>query len=143
VLRHFNLRTEFVDRAMAILIPFDPFDFNRALALRYRAVLESILTKTSLLSNFEALVRLDLGDAGYAAVVEEEEEDEETPYYFTGDLDGTAAKPRVDAATFPFFPKDQADPNRIIMIEKGSNVTVHASGGPVSFENDRNYGPEG
>jgi hypothetical protein len=81
VLRHYLMRTAFDGRRPAILIPFEPFDFTPALALRYRTLLAPNLLDASLAANFDAVLRYNLGSDLYS---QNQTKDSITSQYFTG-----------------------------------------------------------
>lgn len=126
VLRHFRLSTEFVGKRHAALIPFSTFSFSRGIAIRFRTILEPALLDRSVLSFFDALVRLDLDlypdqtDSGAST----------GPTYYTGTLDGLV----VDAQDFPMYPKIDAQ-GASMLVEKGSTVhiTAKAQAGGITF----------
>ena len=122
VLRHFKLETTFVGRRYAVLIPHATFEFDRANAIRFRYALEQALIDRSLLSYFDALVRLDLDR--YETVPAATPE----PKYFVGNLSGL----NVNAADFPMFPMSNG---KRLLIEKGStlHITARAVGNVINF----------
>jgi len=134
VLRHFRLCTEFVGTRHAVLIPFSIFSISRGLAIRFRTILEPALLDRSVLSFFDALVRLDLDlypsrSTGTAT----------GPAYYTGTASGLV----VDAQKFPMYPRDGQ-----MMVEKGSTVhiTATAPGGikfPITGQPTAKYDVDG
>lgn len=65
VLRHLAVVTAFRNREWALLVPFLPFNYTRALARRFRAQLEPNLLDPRRASGFDALERLAVGDGAY------------------------------------------------------------------------------
>jgi hypothetical protein len=130
VLRHFRLQTEFVRRGKAVLIPFSPFAFTRELAIRFRTLLERVLLDETLLSCFDALFRLEVGDDAYPK--ETAPEPPAASKYFEGTFN-------LSVGT--------ADPSRPTgkLIEKNSMVAVSATGEGFKFSHGSldSYGPAG
>lgn len=135
VLRHYLMRTAFDGRRPAILIPFQPFDFTPALAMRFRTLLAPGLLDTSLAGDFDAILRYNLGTDLYD---QDQAKASTAPQYFTGTkvvvVDGRTP---TSAATFG-----------VGLIQKGSRIQTVAPGNvtqAIKFDptDPKNYDADG
>ena len=141
VLRHFRLRTQFMQRRYAVLIPFAVVAFTRDLALRFRTIIERALLDDKLSECFDALVRLTLGPSAYDDPAKptsgtDDKQEDDTGYFF-------GARPQfiVDASIAGGI----TDTN--LNIKAGSMLTLTASSPTgIKFGNEataKTFGPEG
>lgn len=134
VLRNFRLRTRFVGRRKAILIPFAPFTFEWTLAVRFRSMLVANLLDSSLSSAFDAILRYHYGSNLYQPAPETTTTTTPaTSNYFTGHKSLT-----ID----PTVPNDPQ-----LFIQKGSRVRLTTTGkvkvGGIHDINSSGYDPDG
>ena len=133
VLRQYRLLTVFAGRRKAILIPFAPFAFDWKIALRFRPLLAPNLLDASLASNFDAILRYNLGSDLYAPT----QPAAPTPQYFTG-TQKVVVDPKTPTSAVAFG---------VGLIQKGSKVQTVATADVQAIKFDpadpKNYDADG